>query len=113
MRDDKIDHSIEELEDQLRELEIRQQRTKARITELKARRARRRAGNGFSRIQLGDRVYAKISGTLNVRSGTVIGVAKDKITYRGDCGTKTWRAPKNLEVTERPGTQDEFYPRKQ
>lgn len=102
MHNDDIDETIELLEQQIKELQIEQRKVQTKITELKAQKVRRsKPKTGFSGFQLGDRVYAKTSGTLNIRSGTVIGITGKKITYRGDCGTKTWRSPKNLTVVER------------
>lgn len=57
---------------------------------------------------MGHRLRHKTKGSVNIRTGTVIGITGYRIIFRGDCGTKTWRAPKNLEVTERTRTEDEF-----
>ena len=111
MRNDERDITIKELEQQLEQqleqLEIRSRNIKTHITKLKREKfANRRIG--LSGFQLGDRVYAKTKGALNIRTCTVIGITVDRITFRADCGTKTWRAPKNLEMTERTRTEDEF-----
>jgi len=107
MRNDERDITIKELEQQLEQLEIRSRNIKTQITKLKQEKLTNRR-TGLSGFQLGDRVYGKTKGALNIRTGIVIGIKGDKITFRGDCGTKTWRVPKNLEVTERTRTEDEF-----
>jgi len=104
MRNDERDITIKELEQQREQLEIRSRNIKTRITKLKREKAANRR-TGFSGFQLGDKVYAKSKGALNIRTGIVIGITGDRISFRGDCGTKMWRAPKNLEVTERARTE--------
>ncbi len=101
MRSNEIDQAIKNLEQQIKDLKIQQIHAQTRVSELKAQRASYQPKKGFSGFQLGNRVYAKTSGTLNIRSGTVIGITGRKITYLGDCGTKSWRSPKNLTVVSR------------
>jgi len=100
MQNDERDITIKELEQQLEKLEIKSRNIKTQITRLKREKVANRK-TGLSGFQLGGRVYPKTKGALNKRTDTVIGMTGDRITFRGDCGTKTWRAPKNLEVTER------------
>ena len=86
-----------ELIEQLRDLEITKRELKSKLRDIQSKK-QKKAFHGF---QLGDRVYARTKGTLNVRSGTVTGITSKKISYKGDCGTKTWRKPSNLQVTDR------------
>ena len=101
------DITTKELKQQLEQIEIRSRNIKTRITKRKRGKAanRRTEHSGF---QLGDRVYAKTKGALNICTRTVIGTTGDRMTFRGDCRTKTWRAPKNVTVTERAHTEDEY-----
>ncbi len=102
MTDEEIEliKQLQDLAITKRQIESQERTIHDQIKQIRQKRARpsKPAFNGF---QLGDRVIARTSGTLNIRTGTVIGVTHSKITYRGDCGTKTWRAPKNLKVIER------------
>ncbi len=98
MRNDERDITIKELEQQLEQIEIRSRNIKTRITKLKRETAANRRTE-LSGFQLGDRVYVKTKGAHNICTRTVIGITEDRITFRGDCVTKTWRAPKNVTVT--------------
>ena len=93
MRNDERDITIKELEQQLEQIEIKSRNIKTRITKLEREKAanRRTEHSGF---QLGDRVYAKTKGALNICTRTVIGITGDRIIFCGDCGTKTWRDPR-------------------
>ena len=97
------DRQLEELQDQLKSLELKHDRVLSKIVKLhKKRKAAQDAADtlGARAFRIGDRVRVKNPNPKQPREGKVTKITKERVTLTSDSGIDVWRAPKNLDLLE-------------
>jgi hypothetical protein len=112
------DDEVQDLINQLKELQILQERTLARLEEARSREEVKRPSEGKESIAarhralangvrsseedipfaIGDRVVIKNPSHFQANRGTVVTISKNRITVLTEKGTKILRAPRNLRA---------------